>query len=98
MGILERECGWYCNHCASSANQQKSSFGLWQCAKCNHTGNKSDDLPEEEFAVFSYIVCPRCSTYMDTDNYEQFKCSHCGCTGTYNYESHYLIEDEEQRV
>lgn len=90
MGILDKECLWYCNHCDSVQDSRRTSSGLWKCQKCN-SANESD----EEFVVFSYLVCPCCSAYMDTNAYEHYQCSNCGCTGTYDYEVHILLKDKE---
>lgn len=100
MGMLDKDCEWYCDNCDAHLNNQ-SGFNTysdsWECTECGYLNDVSEDNilsgEMEEFVRTTYIVCPHCSAHMTTEDYEHYECPDCYCTGTFDYEADELTED-----
>ena len=100
MAIFDRNCEWYCDNCDAHLNYQlgfSAHTGSWTCAECGYVNDVSEDNilsgDEEELVRMAYVVCPRCSAHMKTDDYEHYECPDCNCSGTYDYDADMLVED-----
>ena len=100
MATFDRDCEWYCDNCDAHLNNQSgfsAHTGSWTCAECGYVNDVSAANiltgDEEEFIRMAYVVFPRCSAHMTTDDYKHYECPDCDCSGTYDYDADMLIED-----
>ena len=46
MGMLDKDCEWYCDNCDAHLNNQSgfsAHTGSWTCAECGYVNDVSDD-------------------------------------------------------